>query len=164
MHLSLPKSHHVWHAWLTSDSGYLTAAPNDFCDEHCHEQTLKRENSVALTTEMRVCYGVLLSPSCRTKVLCTKSFQRDVDPREEEEEGRLRTKCTIRLAQRMLEDQVIIQLRSWLISPFHASAQHNQEGFPVLAAKRGAWSHAAYGQDVMERRQWHKRGYRITEC
>lgn len=57
VHLRLRISHHVWHAWLTSASAYLTAAPDDFCNEHCHVQTLKYEKWGGLAVKRKVYCG-----------------------------------------------------------------------------------------------------------
>lgn len=95
---------------------------------------LKYEKRVALAVEMKVYHSMLPSSSCRMKVLCTKSCQRDLDPREEEEGG-LRTKHTSPEGAEVASHHQIDELTGF---PFQALAQHNQEGFPVLTAKRGA--------------------------
>lgn len=100
---------------------------------------LKYEKWAAFPVEMKVYYGMLPSSSCR---MCTKTCQRDLDPKGEEE-GKPRTKHT------SPEDAQVVShhtdgLMSQLVSLFQALAQHIQEGFPVLAAKRGAWHCVTY--------------------
>lgn len=88
---------------------------------------------------MKVYYGMLPSSSCR---MCTKTCERDLDPKGEEE-GKPRTKLTSPEDAQAISHH-IDRPRSQLVFLFQALAQHIQEGFPVLAEKRGAWRCATY--------------------
>lgn len=87
---------------------------------------------------MKVNCGVLPS-SCR---MCTKTCQRDLD-RKGEEEGTQRTKHTSP-EEAQIASYHSDGLMSQLASLSQALAQHIQEGFPVLATKRRDWRCATH--------------------
>lgn len=130
---------HTWHAWLTVAWDHLTAVPYDFCNENCHVYMLNCEKWAAFSVEMKVYYGMLPSSSCR---MCTKTCQRDLDQKREEE-GKPRTKHSSPGDAQVLSHHTD-GLMSQLVSLSQALAQHIQESFQVLAAKRGDWCCATY--------------------
>lgn len=82
-------------------------------------------------------YSVLPCSSCRMKVLCTESFQRDLDSREEEEEeeGRRRTKHT---STGDAEVASHCQTEEPTAFPLPHFGTTQPKGFPSAGSKKGS--------------------------
>lgn len=97
-------------------------------------QMLKYEKRVALAVEMKVYHSMLPSSSCRMKVLRTKSCQRDLDPREEEEGG-LRTKHTSPEGAEVASHHQTDELTGFPLPGFGTT---QPRGFPSAYSKKGS--------------------------
>lgn len=118
--------------------------PMTFFNEYRCIHTLKYEKRAGLAVEMKGYCGMHPSFSCRMKTWCTKRFHRDPDPRQEEE-GILRNKRTICTARGMLKKQVMIRVRSWVVSTLwhntagRASRQKREPEATQLVRKTHCW-------------------------
>lgn len=133
---------HMWHAWLTwglkcSGSFNCCALWLLQCALPCIHAEIWKMSSLSCWDE-----GVLWHVALFLCRMCTKTCQRDLDQKGEEE-GKPKTKYT------SPEDAQVLNhhtdgLMSQLVSLSQALGQHIQEGFRVLAAKRGDWRWATY--------------------